>query len=131
LDGARTDILPSAGASDLDPEAERRFQTLHALSYIRAVGRELQKTNYAAFILQNGFREIWIQDAEYSFAKDGEFLGSAAICVHPADQWLKPSIYSVHRRVGLTNKDVYMPLEPPSKGGPLIAMWLPDPPKTK
>ena len=34
-------------------------------------------------------------------------------------------------RVGLTNKDVYMPLEPPSKGGPLIAMWLPDPPKTK
>ena len=98
---------------------------------IQAVGRELQKTNHDAFIPQNGFREIWIQDSEYSFAKDGEFLGSATICIHPADQWLKRSIYSVHRRVGLTNKDVYMPLEPPSKGQPLIAMWLPDPPQTK
>jgi len=95
------------------------------------VGRGRQKTNHDAFILQNGFREIWIRDSEYSFAKDGEFLGSAAICIHPAAQWLTLNIYNVRRRVGLTNKDVYMPLEPPSKGGPLIAMWLPEPPKTK
>jgi hypothetical protein len=91
---------------------------------IRKIRDHLKGTNHADFVPANGFKEIWLQDAEYSFWKDGEFLGSAAICIHPADSWLAQRILRVHRGVGLTNKDVYIPLEGPSKGGPLIAFAL-------
>lgn len=101
---------------------------LRVFQDIRAVRDELKKISHAQHIPENGFKEIWLIDAEYSFWKDGEFMGAAIVCIHPEDRWLKQHILKVHRNVGLTNKDVYVPLEGPSKGGPLVAFTL-NPPK--
>jgi hypothetical protein len=109
--------------------ADNSILLLRTFQDIRQIRDHLKGTTHANFVPLNGFKEIWLQDAEYSFWKDGEFLGSAVLCIHPADRWLKQRILKLHRSVGLTNKDVYVPLEGPSKGGPLIAFTLGEPAK--
>ncbi len=109
---------------------ENAILLLRVFQDIRAVRDELKRANHADFVPENRFKEVWLIDAEYSFWKDGEFMGAAIVCIHPPDKWLTQHILQLHRRVGLTNKDVYSPLEGPSKGGPLIAFTLSPPKKS-
>jgi hypothetical protein len=111
--------------------ADNSILLLRTFQDVRKIRDYLKETNHADFVPLNGFKEIWLQDAVYSFWKDGEFLGSAVVCIHPANRWLAQRILRLHRRVGLTNKDVYTPLEGPSKGGPLIAFTLGEPPRNE
>jgi hypothetical protein len=49
------------------------------------------------FLPAHGFREIWVQDYELTFAKDGEVIGSAVLCMHPPHWWRRRQIYRLHR----------------------------------
>jgi hypothetical protein len=51
----------------------------------------------AEFLPNHGFTEIWVQDYELTFWKDGEVLGAAILCLHPAYWWRRKWLLALHR----------------------------------
>jgi hypothetical protein len=60
------------------------------------------------FIPEHGFKEIWVQDYELTFWKDGEVLGAAIICLHPPYWWRRRRILALHRRFDFSVRTDYL-----------------------
>lgn len=68
---------------------------VRVFSDLRAFGTHLEQYDPTDFLPEHGFVEVWVQDVEITFEKDGEPLSAAIVCLHP--EWLRRLIYATHR----------------------------------
>jgi hypothetical protein len=75
---------------------------------VREVRRHLSTEARADIMPTHGFKEIWIQDSELTFSKDGDARSAAIVCLHPARRWLDQLVYSGHREMPYTMRHDYI-----------------------
>lgn len=70
---------------------------IRSFANIREVREHYGSMERKECLPEHGFKEIWIQDYELTFWKDGDVLGSAILCLHPPYWWRRARILSLHR----------------------------------
>lgn len=87
------------------PHWQRPDETIlvvRAFTDIRPLIRHLRTLTPQDVMPPHGFKEVWVQDYELSFEKDGNLLSAAVVCLHP--KWLANLVYRIHRRSGFTTR---------------------------
>lgn len=62
---------------------------VQVLADLREVKRCFQRFKRSESVPPHGFLEIWLQDYELCFDKDGEPRAAAVLCLHPAYWWMR------------------------------------------
>jgi hypothetical protein len=84
--------------------SESTILVVRTFADITPLRRHLRKLSRDDALPEHGFAEIWVQDSELTFTKDGYAMSAAILCLHP--YWLKWHVYTHHRQMGyITSRD--------------------------